>query len=67
MIIHLEMMHKKLFPNCGVIGWDVTIDKDYKTRIIEYNLWDPGTNIEQFVCGDFFKPFRNQMLYYLKH
>lgn len=67
MIGYLEMMHKKLFPNCGVIGWDVTIDNDYKTRIIEYNLWDPGTNIEQFVCGDFFKPFRNQMLNYLKN
>lgn len=67
MINHLEMIHKKLFPNCGVIGWDVTIDKDYKTRIIEYNLWDPGTNIEQFVCGDFFQPFRDQMLNYLRH
>ena len=67
MIEFLEMMHKKLFPNCGVIGWDVTIDKDYKTRVIEYNLWDPGTNIEQFVCGDFFKSFRTQMLNYLKH
>lgn len=67
MISYLEKMHKKLFPNCGVIGWDVTIDKDYKVRIIEYNLWDPGTNIEQFVCGDFFKDFRDQMLNYLKH
>jgi hypothetical protein len=65
MIAYLETMHKKLFPNCGVIGWDVTIDMDYKVRIIEYNLWDPGTNIEQFVCGDFFKPFRDQMLNYL--
>lgn len=66
MISRLEQMHKQLFPNCGLIGWDVTIDKDYKVRIIEYNLWDPGTNIEQFVCGDFFKPFRDQMLNYLK-
>lgn len=66
MVSYLENMHKHLFPNCGVIGWDVTIDKDYKVRIIEYNLWDPGTNIEQFVCGDFFKPFRQQMLNYIK-
>ena len=66
MISYLETMHKKLFPNCGVIGWDVTIDIEYKVRIIEYNLWDPGTNIEQFVCGDFFKPFKQQMLNYLK-
>ena len=65
MISHLESMHRKYFPNCGVIGWDVTIDKDYDVRIIEYNISDPGTNIEQFVCGDFFRPFRNEMLDYL--
>ena len=65
MISHLESMHRKIFPNCGVIGWDVTIDKDYEVRIIEYNISDPGTNIEQFVCGDFFKPFKNEMLDYL--
>ena len=66
MVSYLEKMHKQLFPNCGVIGWDVTIDKNYKVRIIEYNLWDPGTNIEQFVCGDFFKPFKQHMLNYIK-
>lgn len=65
MIAHLEKMHKKLFPNCGVIGWDVTIDENYEICIIETNLWDPGTNIEQYVCGDFFKPFRDDMLNFL--
>lgn len=65
MIGHLEKMHKKLFPNCGVIGWDVTIDKDYNVLVIETNLVDPGTNIEQFVCGDFFRPFRENMLSYI--
>lgn len=67
MIDHLEMMHKKLFPNCGVIGWDVTIDENYNVIIIETNLVDPGTNIEQFVCGDFFKPFRDDLLSYLNY
>ena len=42
---HLEKMHKKLFANCGVIGWDVTLDRDYNVRIIETNLYNPGTNI----------------------
>lgn len=65
MINHLEKMHKKLFPNCGVIGWDVTIDDNYNVLVIETNLVDPGTNIEQFVCGDFFKPFREDMLSYI--
>lgn len=65
MISYIERMHKKLFPNCGVIGWDVTIDENYEVCIIENNLWDPGTNIEQFVCGDFFRPFRDDMIGYL--
>lgn len=65
MIAHLEKMHKSLFPNCGVVGWDVTIDKEYQVCIIEYNLWDPGTNIEQFVSGDFFQSFRKEMLNYI--
>lgn len=65
MITYLEKMHKKLFPNCGVIGWDVTIDENYNVLIIETNLVDPGTNIEQFVCGDFFRPFNKDMLAYL--
>lgn len=65
MIDHLEKMHKKLFPNCGVIGWDVTITEDYRICVIETNLWDPGTNIEQFVCGDFFRPFHDDMLAYI--
>lgn len=65
MITYLEKMHKRFFPNCGVIGWDVTITEDYKICVIETNLWDPGTNIEQFVCGDFFKPFHDDILEYL--
>lgn len=64
MIDHLEAMHKKIFPNCGVSGWDVTIDSDYKVRIVETNLWNPGTNIEQYVSGDFFKPFHDELLFY---
>lgn len=62
----LEKLHKKLFANCGIIGWDVTLDKDYRVVVIETNLYNPGTNIEQFVSGAFFEPFREIMLDYLK-
>lgn len=65
MISYIGKMHRKLFANCGVIGWDVTIDENYKICVIETNLWDPGANIEQFVCGDFFKSFRKEMLEYV--
>lgn len=66
MIFRLESLHKKLFANCGIIGWDVTLDKDYRVVVIETNLYNPGTNIEQYVSGAFFEPFRNDMLNYLK-
>ena len=66
MMAFLESKHKGLFPNCGIIGWDVTIDDSYNIRIIEMNLCKPGTNIEQFVSGDFFKSFRDDMLQYIK-
>lgn len=64
MLSFLESTHKKIFPNCGIIGWDVTIDNEYQIRIIEINISNPGTNIEQYVSGDFFKPFKNDMLDY---
>lgn len=66
MIARLEEWHKGLFANCCVIGWDVTIDSNYEVCVIENNLWDPGTNIEQFVSGDFFKPFRDDMINFLR-
>lgn len=66
MIHRLELLHKKLFANCGIIGWDVTLDKDYKVVVIETNLYNPGTNIEQYVSGAFFEPFRNDMLNFIK-
>lgn len=62
MITYLENMHKKLFANCGVVGWDVTMDENYNVKIIEANLCNTGTNIEQIVSGDFFKPFKDDLL-----
>lgn len=66
MIENMERLHKKLFPNCGIIGWDVTLDREYRVVVIETNLYNPGTNIEQFVSGAFFEPFKNDMLNFLK-
>ncbi|MBP5796685.1 MAG: hypothetical protein J6W26_00205 [Bacteroidales bacterium] len=65
-VAHCEQMHKKLFANCGVIGWDVTLDSEYRVRVIETNLYNPGTNMEQIASGDFFRPFHDELLQYLK-
>ena len=59
MIRLVEKFHKKYFPNCGVIGWDILIDKDNCPRIIEANLTTPGLVGEQLASGDFFKEFRD--------
>lgn len=57
MVQMLESFHKKFFPNCGVIGWDITIDNKSEIRIIEANLTKPGIVAEQLAVGDFFKDF----------
>ena len=61
MMNFVEKWHKKLFPNCGVVGWDITIDNNCQIRVIETNLDTPGTKIEQLCNLDFFKPFRDDI------
>lgn len=56
-----EKYHKTYFPNCGIIGWDITIDVEGQVRVIETNLTNPGTQVEQLCSGDFFKPFCNDI------
>ena len=61
MIQIVEYFHKKFFPNCGIIGWDITIDSKNKCRIIEVNLTKPGIVAEQLAVGDFFKDFSDEI------
>lgn len=53
----VERYHKHYFSNCGIIGWDITIDANGVVRVIETNLTNPGTQAEQLCSGDFFRPF----------
>jgi len=57
MIAKVESLHKKYFPNCGMIGWDVLIDDNNQIRFIELNITIPGFVGEQLCCGTFFEPF----------
>ena len=59
MVNLVEKLHKKYFAICGVIGWDILIDKNNHPRIIEANLTTPGLIGEQLASGDFFKEFRD--------
>lgn len=66
MIRFVERNHKLLFPNCCVVGWDITIDITDNIRVIEVNLDTPGTKIEQLCNGDFFKMFRDDICILMK-
>lgn len=57
MIATVEHLHKKYFPNCGMIGWDVIVDNLNEIRFIEMNITIPGFVGEQLCCGTFFEPF----------
>lgn len=61
MLAYVEDRHKMLFPNCGVIGWDICIDLQDQVRVIETNITEPGLVGEQLVSGDFFRPFHDDL------
>lgn len=57
MISTVEHLHKKYFPNCGMVGWDVIVDNHNEISFIEMNVTIPGFVGEQLCCGTFFEPF----------
>ena len=61
MIQFVERTHKYLFPNCGIIGWDIVIDVNGNVRVIEANMTTVGIVIEQLASGPFFADFRDEI------
>lgn len=57
MMAFVERNHKKLFPNAGIIGWDIVADNDGKITVIEINLDFPGILGEQLATCPFFEGF----------
>lgn len=57
MVELVEKLHKKYFPFCGIIGWDIIINSDNNPIVIEANLATPGLVGEQLVSGPFLEPF----------
>ena len=57
----VESYHKKYFPQCGIVGWDIVIDANNKPMVIEANLVIPGIPGEQLCSGPFFKDVRNEL------
>ena len=65
MVNLVENLHQYYFPNIGVLGWDVCVDKNNKIIVIEVNVDYPGIAGEQFASGTFFKSRRNDIIDYL--
>lgn len=66
-ISFVEMTHKTLFPQCGIVGWDVLIDINNEVRVIEANLSTPGVVGEQYCAGvAFFEKFRDYIVSKIK-
>lgn len=63
----IEYFHKKYFPQCGVVGWDVFIDVNDKPIVIEANLVIPGITAEQLCSGPFFKDVRDEIVKRIKY
>lgn len=54
-----ENCHKKYFPNCGIIGWDIMVDSKNNPRVIETNILNTGVKGEQLASGTFFESYRD--------
>ena len=67
MLEMVESYHKKYFPNCGMIGWDVFVDNHDQIRCIEMNITIPGFVGEQLCCGTFFEEFADDINNILKN
>ena len=61
MIEMVERYHKKYFPNCGMIGWDLFVDDKSEIRCVEMNVTIPGFVGEQLCCGTFFEKFADDI------
>lgn len=62
LLIAIESYHKKFFPQCGIVGWDVVIDHHNNPKVIEANLAIPGIPAEQLCSGPFFKVVHDELV-----
>ena len=55
LIESIKDYHKRYLPQCGIVGWDTTIDSRGQIIVIEANTFTPGVTGEQLCSGTFFK------------
>lgn len=47
-------LHSKV-PHFGLIGWDVTVDRDEKVKVMEWNIDHPGIKLAESTIGPCFQ------------
>jgi hypothetical protein len=59
--------HIKLFPNIGMVGWDLALDSEENIVCIEYNVgYYPWVLGFEFSCGPFFGDRTHEVIDYVK-
>jgi len=61
MLAAAETFHKRYFPQCGIVGWDMVIDAAGQLKVIEANLTVPGLPSEQLCSGPFLRDVREEL------
>lgn len=56
----------KLADGCGIIGWDIALDKQYNPVLIEGNTGNPGISFEQMCSGPIFGNRTDEIINYIK-
>lgn len=55
-----------LIDNFDIIGWDFTVDKTGHVICLEYNIYQPGLILYQYVNGPLWGDKTDEMLAFLK-
>lgn len=65
-VVELAKKAHSQFPYCGIVGWDIALNKDNKPILIEANIWWPGTLLEQICSGPFLGERTEEVIDYMK-
>ena len=65
-VLNMVMKAHLQMPMFKAVGWDITIDEDYKPIVIEYNLKGMGIYYYQLVNGPLFGKYTNSILNLIK-
>lgn len=67
-VIHTAIYaHTKIIPNCSLVGWDFSLNKDNKVVLIEVNLKNPSCFGTQLCGSPMFGERTQEIINYIKN